>query len=53
MLEKTTISIDKSTKKRLDRIKADLQVDYDTLVSKMCEVYENQYRCEMEGLKRE
>ena len=53
MIEKTTISIERDTKRRLDRIKAELQSDYDTLINQMCEVYENQYRCEIESLKHE
>lgn len=38
--ERTSIQIYKDTKRRIDRIKAEKQVDYDTLINDLAEAYE-------------
>lgn len=53
MKDVTTIEVKRDTKKRLDHIKADLQANFDTVVNKLCDCYEDKYRCEREGLKHE
>lgn len=40
-MTRKTIQISEDVKKRLDRIKADMQCDYNALINGLCELYED------------